>query len=591
MYGVLAILVILIIKACQKENYKQSTTEEVNITGYLEKNAESFSLLTDILYRSKTAGYLGAYGTYTLFAPTNESINTWIKSKNKSNLKDFTDAELLDFVKYHVVKDTVSSTRFTDGKIKTPTLFEEFLYTDVVNQKFRINKSAFINKSNIICGNGIIHVIDGVLTPPELSLAEIIANDSRYTIFAEALRETGFYDTLYYSRGSTVPAGKRFQTVIVEPDSVLKLQGIADYAALKQKFSTLGNPKNPKDSLWLFVAYHICNDGKYVEDIIASSSLYTLAPKEIISTKFEGTKVLLNEDIFNGVFESGAELNRTKSDVMASNGVLHESKHSFKIKVRKQMPVYFDLASSPELVSSLGSAYLNSNKALVANGAPIASSIGFNSMTPSQIGNNTYTVSKTLEVKRPYANSDLLMLSMCASNTARAKYVEFKTPYLVKGRYKVWICYAQNNEASELQAVFNPGKSDEQVLPNTIILNATLTASGVSDLGIADADNLMLAQGYKRYMGTVGDANPSNVVGGIKAKSGSEAALNVGRLAGTINVETTDRHIIRLEAIKDKKCSNNLTYLDMIHFIPADDVEQIYPRFHQTPGVLFYRPK
>ena len=87
-------------------------------------------------------------------------------------------------MKYHVVRDTVGTTRFTDGKIKSPTLFGEYLYTDVANQTFRVNRTASITKSNIQTGNGIVHVVNKMLTPPTLSLAEIIDSDSRYSIFA-----------------------------------------------------------------------------------------------------------------------------------------------------------------------------------------------------------------------------------------------------------------------------------------------------------------------------------------------------------------------------------------------------------------------
>ncbi|WP_333577136.1 fasciclin domain-containing protein [Sphingobacterium sp. Lzh-3] len=589
--GTWFVLSVALIFSCQKEKYRISTSDEMNITGYLEAHETDYSLLTEILYRSKTAGYLGAYGTYTLFAPNNESINAWIKDNGKTGLNDFTDAQLLDFVKYHVVRDTVGSTRFTDGKIKTASLLGEYLYTDVQNGIYRINKSAKIIRSNISCGNGIIHSINKVLVPPAQSLAELIGNNPRYSIFAEALKETGFYDTLYYQRGVAVADAKRFQTAIVESDSVLQLQGIKSYADMKAAYSQTGDVKSHKDSLWLYVAYHLSNDIKFLEDIVAANTIYTLAPKEIISTKLLGAQILLNDDVFNGVHEAGAEINRSQSDVLASNGVLHEAKQPFKIKVRQQVPVYFDIATSPELVNALGSAYFNSSKALVANGATIANSFAFNSLTVSTIGTNGYYYYKALETKRPYANGDLLSLSLCANNSARAKWIEFKTPYLVKGRYKVWICYAQHGDAPEIQATFNPGKGDEQILPNTIILNQSLTASGVSDLANANADNLMLAQGYKRYMATVGDYNANNITGGLKAKSGSEAPLNVGRLAGIINVETTDRHVIRFEAIKDKKCGSNTVYLDMIQFIPADDLEQNYPRFHQISGELFYRPK
>lgn len=592
-YGVLTILVVFFMNACQKVNYRETTTDEVNITGYLENNKDQFSLFIDILYRSKSAGFLGAYGTYTLFAPTNDAVNEWIKSNGKSSITDFSENELLDIVKYHVVRDTVGTTRFTDGKIKSPTLFGEYLYTDVANQTFRVNRTASITKSNIQTGNGVVHVINKMLTPPALSLAEIIDSDSRYSIFAQALKETGFYDTLYFKRGNVVPVEKRFQTVIVESDSVLKAQGINDYTAFKQKYSHLNNPKNPKDSLWLYMAYHIVNDGKFLEDIIQSMTLYTLAPKEIISTKFENSKVLLNEDVFNGVLEPGAELNRSRSDVLASNGVLHESKQSFRIKVRAQVPVYFDIASSPELVSALGGSYRNKRVSLIANGLPIANSFTFYPLNVSTIGTNSYGVS-LIGDKRPYANGDFLDLTLSTTSPNRPHSFEIKTPFLVKGRYKVWVCYVQNGNGADLQVTFNPGKPDEQILPNLVMVNQTLNGgSGVSTTVLRDdpnSDNLLLAQGYKRYYATVGDYNPNGVTQGLRPKDG-DGTLNVGRLAGTINVETTDRHTLRFYAISEPRWQSNAVWLDMIHFIPADDPEQYYPRFHHYPGELFYRPQ
>lgn len=593
-YALLSVVLLCCFQACKKITFRETTTDEVNITGYLELHPEKYSLLSDILYRSKTAGYLGAYGTYTLFAPDNSSVEAWIKANGKNSVDDFSEAELVNFVRYHVVRDTVNTLRFSDGKIKTPSLFGEYLYTDAVDGVFRVNKTAFLTTANVLCGNGWVHGIDNVLVPPALSLAELIESNPDYSIFTEALKATGFYDTLYFERGMEVPADKRFQTVIAESDAVFQEQGITSFAELKDKYSQTGDPKNPTDSLWLFVGYHISNSGMFLEDVVSASSLYTLAPKEIISTKLLSGKVLLNDDEFNGIHEPGAELVRSRSDVMASNGVLHESAQGISIKVRQQVPVYFDVASSPELRNALGGNYLNAGgfMELVANRMPITNSVVFDKYDYSTIGNNAYRYYGELTDRRPYANGDLLDLSIGPGSENRVTWLELKTPYLVKGRYKVWICYAQNGNGVPMQVTFNPGKGDEQILPNVVFFNQTLSASGVSnaDRGAPNADNLMLAQGYKRYMATTEDYNPDGYVG-TKNMSGTYSDVNVGRLAGTIEVETTDRHTIRLTGLGTSWGQNFNTYLDMIHFIPADDVEQVYPRFYPEPGVLFYRPQ
>jgi len=591
---ILLMFAILFTYSCKKELFKLSTTDDLNITGYLEQNSEQYSMLLEIMEKSKTQGYLGAYGTYTLFAPTNDAIQNWVTSNGKSSLNEFSDAELLNFVKYHVIRDTVSTIRFTDGKIQTPTLFGEYLYTDVVNGTYRVNKQALINKSNIILGNGVIQSIDKVLVPPAENLFELVKSNPDYSIFTEALIATGFNDTLSYQRGQEIAAEKRFQTVIVQSDSLYRTMGINNYADLAARYSTKNDPKNHADSLWLYMAYHITNDGKFLQDIAGSPTLYTLAPKEIISTKLDVTNILLNETVFNGVLEPGAQIIRSKSDNLAMNGVMHVAKDNFYIKVRQQVPVYFDF-DSPELRAALGAGFRNAaftaNQNLVKNGVSIASSI-IPQNTAISVGSYNFN-SGTTDATRPKANGDYLLLSFCNASTARQKYIDFKTPYLVKGRYKVWICYVQYDYGARLQTSFDPGTPQEQILPNITYTDQGISASGVPNTaagtGSANADNLMLAQGYKRYMATNVEYNANNVKG-LKALYGTGSDKNVGRLAGIIDVQTTDRHVLRLTAIGEARCANENTWIDMIHFIPADDPEQNYPRFHILPGELFYRP-
>ena len=121
----------VVFSLAKKNIYKQTTSDEVNITGYLEQHADTYSLLLEALEKVKASGYLGAYGTYTLFAPTNDAVKKWMAENGKTSISEFQDADLMQFVKYHIVRDTVGSLRFTDGKIKSPTLFGEYLYTDV----------------------------------------------------------------------------------------------------------------------------------------------------------------------------------------------------------------------------------------------------------------------------------------------------------------------------------------------------------------------------------------------------------------------------------------------------------------------------
>lgn len=581
---------IVLLNACKREQYTQTTTLDVNITGYLDQNPDQYSLMMQIIRRSGTAGFLGAYGKYTLFTPTNDAITAWLKTKNKTSVDQMTVEELKDVVKYHLLPDTVATNRFTDGKLPQITLYGQYLQTGAVNQagnsSFVVNKSALITKSNVRLGNGIVHVIDHVLIPATLSSAAAIEANSRYSIFTQALKETGFYDSLNVKSADVIDTTRRFQTVILESDSAIKAAGFANYAALKARFSKTGDPKNHADSLWLYVAYHISTGPTYTPDIIQSSAIFTLAPKEVVTTKFVGTKILLNDDEFNGVIEPGVEVNRTYSDVTTANGVIHEAKSFYGIKVRFQTPVYFDLGDQPELRTNPKWRGAASGRIdLVANGATVIP--GFNANIFTGIGTPYYSYSPTIGGTRQYAFGDLLVVPMAATNPGRFKWVEFRTPMLVKGKYKVWICYAQNGNGVVGQVGIDVGKPAEQILPNLIDFRQYLSAGGVgnANLGAANADALLLSNGFKKYMATLNDYQ--GTVRGSMIVSGSNSDVMVGRLIGTADIQTTDRHWLRITAIGGATATDNIT-IDMIHFIPLE-VDQNWPRFHQS-GTIFKKP-
>ncbi len=71
--------------SCNKTVYRESTTDEVNIAGYFDKHTETYSLFVNMLTRAKAYGFLSAYGTYTVFAPTNDAVNSWIKDNGKNS--------------------------------------------------------------------------------------------------------------------------------------------------------------------------------------------------------------------------------------------------------------------------------------------------------------------------------------------------------------------------------------------------------------------------------------------------------------------------------------------------------------------------
>src|SRR5690606_29871196 len=139
-------------------------------------------------------------------------------------------------------------------------MYGQYLITgvDFVNgvSSYTVNRQASIVQSNVRVGNGIIHIIDRMLTPAAKTIAQEIEANSDYSVFTQAMKETGYYDLLNKVDADT---SKRWMTVIAESNQALSDSGYASYAALKAKYSQTGNPANPNDSLHMYMAYHIMN--------------------------------------------------------------------------------------------------------------------------------------------------------------------------------------------------------------------------------------------------------------------------------------------------------------------------------------------
>lgn len=538
--------------SCKKAEIVTSTTTDVNLVSYMRQNADAYSEFLKIIDKAGTTDYLNAYGHYTLFAPDNNAIKLYLEAKG-GTIDKLTEEEAKNVVRFHLLDDTLYTTSFTDGKLTVPTMYGQYLITGTHNDasgvtRFQINRQALVTFPNVRTGNGILHKIDHVLMPSVKTLAQTITDNANYSIFKQALTETGYMDTLSTLKyvNDTTP---RWLTVMAESDAALKAAGINSYSQLKAKYSNTGHPDRDNDSLRMFVGYHIVTDLKYLADIVSAPSHATLTPQEVITSKLKGQAILLNDETFGGVYEPGVEIDRDKSDISATNGVLHELKGSIYIKVRKPVAVYFDVADQPELRAQTSVFRKNGKNTVLSFGS-------LKDVTWSATANNlTYYCDATSSANYHYY-FDYISLPNLRTASGTVNWIEFKTPLLIKGKYKVWLCYRKTNyTGASVQATFD-GTAMQKVINCTEYINTTQT------------DQELEAAGWKRYSG----APKSN-------------STQCSRLLGTVDVLSTDRHSIRIIPIVDTR--SEAISIDMIHFIPVDDV-QFLPRFGRD-GTLIYQ--
>ncbi len=546
-------LIIFYTESCKKIKYVDSTSTDLNIYGYIKSNPGKYSSITAIVDKSGYAGFLNAYGSYTMFVPTDSAVKIYLAEVNKT-VASLTEAEAQNIVKIHLLEDTLTTATFKDGKLPTITMYGQFLITGVVNNAgtstILVNRQGTITSGNIRTGNGLIHEVDRVLKPAAKTVAELIAADPKFSIFKQALQATGYYDTIN-TINSTVPSQRRWFTVLAETDKALLDSGFANYAALRAKYSNTGNPLNPLDSLNIYVKYHIIPDIKYLADIVSASSHTTLAPLEVLASKLDEVKVLINDLDFNGVREIGIELERPTSDISGTTGVLHTALAHFKPKLRFPTAVFWDVADFPE-VRKLPAIFRRANFNFEYGAVK---DITYNN--PANVLSYTYSTSSTINMFW----SDYLTVPM--GNTSRHNWIEFTTPILIKGRYKVWVCY---RAAKGSGTVGLPGGSQApvQVSYDGVDLSRQFN---FSDQRPNLTDGEMDALGWKRY--TV-----------------NTNQLMTGKFLGIVDVATTDRHKLRLRSLPPAGTGNPSCFLDMFHFIPINDVQYL-PRFN-IDGTLQY---
>ena len=125
----------------------------------------NFETLVTAVKAADLAQTLSGDGPFTLFAPTNEAFAALPKGTLDKLLKPENKAALQKVLTYHVVSGSVESTDLKSGDVGT--VEGNSVNVKVQGNGIRVNKSKVI-KADIKAGNGIIHVIDQVLLPPDL---------------------------------------------------------------------------------------------------------------------------------------------------------------------------------------------------------------------------------------------------------------------------------------------------------------------------------------------------------------------------------------------------------------------------------------
>ena len=122
-----------------------------------------FETLTKALGAAGLVTTLQGKGPFTVFAPTDAAFAALPEGTVENLLKPENKAQLTKILTYHVVPGSVVSTRLKSGDVKS--VEGSSLNVAVSAGKVTVG-GANVVKADIKASNGVIHVIDKVLMPP-----------------------------------------------------------------------------------------------------------------------------------------------------------------------------------------------------------------------------------------------------------------------------------------------------------------------------------------------------------------------------------------------------------------------------------------
>jgi uncharacterized surface protein with fasciclin (FAS1) repeats len=123
-----------------------------------------FKILVKALKAADLVETLSGEGPYTVFAPTDAAFKKLGSAKLKSLLKPENQEQLKKILTYHVVAGKFTSKMLKSGPV--PTVEGTNITVKVKGKNVMINKKTKVTQADIKASNGVIHVVDNVLSLP-----------------------------------------------------------------------------------------------------------------------------------------------------------------------------------------------------------------------------------------------------------------------------------------------------------------------------------------------------------------------------------------------------------------------------------------
>lgn len=295
---VAVVLIVTFISSCSDDDSIIETNTIVDVA--VNNNLSS---LVAAVTKADLADTLSGSGSFTVFAPTNAAFQALLDSNaNWSSIDDIPVETLRSVLLFHVLNGTVASSDLSDTYVSTLSTGpnDEAISLQVeVTGGVEFNGDANPVVVDVNASNGIVHVIDKVMLPP--NVVTLALNNAGFTSLVAALTDsrhtTDFVAVLSGAGPFTVfaPTNAAFQALL---DSNTEWNSVADI---------------PVATLEVVLLYHVVNEANVQSGQLSNGDVTTLGGTITIDLT-TGAQIITSSD---------QTVNIIITDVQGSNGVIH----------------------------------------------------------------------------------------------------------------------------------------------------------------------------------------------------------------------------------------------------------------------------
>ncbi|HSI78252.1 MAG TPA: fasciclin domain-containing protein [Lunatimonas sp.] len=277
------------------------TEEETNTIADIVIGNENFSTLLAAVLEADLAGALAnVEGEYTVFAPTDAAFERYLTDNGLTAEALLASPDLVSILSYHVVPGLVPSSAVEAGAVTSLAEIPFYVSIDT-EENVWINGNAKVETVDVMADNGIIHIIDYVITPPTQSIAEIAvgfsqAAEPQFTQLVGALSRADLVDAVSGDSDDNL-------TVFAPTDQA--------FQALYTALGVDGYEDIDLDLLTAVLTYHVVPARAFSQDLRDGAELPTLSGDNVLTVNL-GDLEINSSGLIEGLL-----------NVHATNGVIH----------------------------------------------------------------------------------------------------------------------------------------------------------------------------------------------------------------------------------------------------------------------------